>query len=254
MQWNLTLTAFSTISKSSNGFVRSRFMLNNIFNRKFNTGSKAIIFKHELLANSVRLFATKSSTNYSKNKKKGDAYSNDINGLIDESASAAAISWYPGHIAKAEKELGEYLSKVDVVIEVRDCRIPLSTTHPKVPEWVGTRPLIVAMARLDQVSKRSLEEWKEYYAMHPIYPNRPNTKVFFVDGKLGTGVLSLKKEALKAGITINERRQRRGIQPRAVRAAVIGYPNVGKSALINRLLGRKMAKSRNLPGVCFGLC
>jgi ribosome biogenesis GTPase A len=62
-------------------------------------------------------------------------------------------------------------------------------------------------------------------------------------------VLALKREALKAGISVNEKRERRGIQPRAVRAAVIGFPNVGKSALINRLLGRKMATSRNLPGV-----
>jgi len=52
------------------------------------------------------------------------------------------ISWYPGHIAKAERELADYIKKVDVVIEVRDARIPFSTTHPKVPEWVGSRPLV----------------------------------------------------------------------------------------------------------------
>ena len=58
-------------------------------------------------------------------------------------SGAAAISWYPGHIAKAERELAEYLKKVDVVIEVRDARIPISTTHPSVPEWVGNRPLVL---------------------------------------------------------------------------------------------------------------
>eukprot|EP01040_Poterioochromonas_malhamensis_P023854 gene23854-29363_t len=66
--------------------------------------------------------------------------------------SASVISWYPGHIAKAERELTEYLKNVDVVIEVRDARIPFSTTHPMVPTWVGKKPLIVAIARQDMIS------------------------------------------------------------------------------------------------------
>ena len=162
---------------------------------------------------------------------------------------APIISWYPGHIAKAERELTEYIKKVDVVIEVRDARIPYASTHPMVPTWVGKKPLIIAVARLDQVSSRALTEWKEHYTIHPAHEQRPDAKVFFIDGKLGTGVLALKKEALIAGAAINEKRKRKGIQPRAVRAAIIGFPNVGKSALINRLLGRKMAASRNMPGV-----
>lgn len=173
----------------------------------------------------------------------------DSNNDEPKSISQPAISWYPGHIAKAERELSEYLKKVDVVVEVRDARIPLATTHPLVPEWVGSRPLIVAIARIDLISKKALSDWREYYTLNPAHPNRPDAKVYFVDGKLGAGVLTLKKQALKASTAINERRLRRGIQPRAVRAAVIGFPNVGKSALINRLLGRRMAKSKNLPGV-----
>lgn len=167
----------------------------------------------------------------------------------DLNSGAQTISWYPGHIAKAERELSEYLKKVDVVIEVRDIRIPYATTHPSVPAWVGNKPLIVALARIDQVSKQAMLDWRAHYAKHPAHPERPDAKVFFIDGKLGTGVIALKKEALKAGIVLNEKRMRRGIQPRAVRAAIIGFPNVGKSALINRLLNKKMAKSQNLPGV-----
>eukprot|EP01036_Dinobryon_divergens_P035947 gene35947-46681_t len=167
----------------------------------------------------------------------------------DKPSSAAAITWYPGHIAKAEKELAEYLKKVDVVIEVRDARIPMATTHPLVPEWVGNRPLIVAIARVDLISSKALTDWREYYAMHPAHPERPDAKVYFVDGKLGAGILTMKKQAMKSSNAVNEKRIKRGIQPRAVRAAVIGFPNVGKSAIINRLLGRKMAKSKNLPGV-----
>ena len=92
---------------------------------------------------------------------------------------------YPGHIAKAERELADYLKKVDVVIEVRDCRIPYSTTHPSVPDWVAGKPLIIAMARLDQVSKQALTQWREYYSYNPAHTERPDAKVFFVDGKLG---------------------------------------------------------------------
>jgi ribosome biogenesis GTPase A len=169
--------------------------------------------------------------------------------VLDEMANPTQkITWYPGHIAKAERELADYLKKVDVVIEVRDARIPLATTHPMVPKWVGNKPLIIAVGRIDQISRKALRDWREYYAINPPHPDRPDAKVFFIDGKLGSGVLALKKEALKASTEINAKREKRGIQPRAVRAAVIGFPNVGKSALINRLLGRKVAKSRNLPG------
>jgi ribosome biogenesis GTPase A len=173
----------------------------------------------------------------------------DSENALNAQKGRPIISWYPGHIAKAERELSEYIKKVDVVIEVRDARIPHASTHPMVPTWVGSKPLIVAIARLDQVSPYALQAWKEFYAVNPAHEERPDAKVFFIDGKLGTGVHALKREALKAGQNINEKRQRKGIQPRAVRAAVIGFPNVGKSALINRLLGRKMAVSRNMPGV-----
>jgi ribosome biogenesis GTPase A len=170
------------------------------------------------------------------------------------------ISWYPGHIAKAERELVEYLKKVDVVIEVRDARIPLATSHPLVPKWVGkSKPLIVVVNRIDQISPSALREWKTYYSHYPPYFDHSKesadnelhqeSKVFFVDGKTGQGILSLRRQVLKAGVVLNQRRKKRGMLPRAVRAMVIGYPNVGKSALINRLLHRKLARSYNKPGV-----
>ena len=136
---------------------------------------------------------------------------NARNNLEEFKVSSKAISWYPGHIAKAERELADYLKKVDVVIEVRDARIPLATTHPSVPSWVGNKPLIIAIARLDQISDRALREWREYYAMNPAHKERPEAKVYFVDGKHGSGVLTLKKQALKAGIAINEKRIKKGI-------------------------------------------
>ena len=198
---------------------------------------------------SVPLWGSKTRQIGYRPEKGDDDYFYDALEIEAGKRDNTPISWYPGHIAKAERQLADYLKKVDVVIEVRDCRIPLATTHPSVPSWVGNKPLIVALARTDQISTSALRQWKEFYAMNPAHKERPDAKVYFIDGKVGAGIMPLKKQALKAADAVNARRMRRGIQPRAVRAAVIGYPNVGKSALINKLLGKKMAKSRNMPGV-----
>jgi ribosome biogenesis GTP-binding protein YlqF len=211
--------------------------------------SRGLLAPNRYTRHSIALFGSKTrKSGYSPSPSDEDV---DYDVLEQEKGKrdSVPISWYPGHIAKAERQLADYLKKVDVVLEVRDCRIPLSTTHPSVPSWVGGKPLIVALARTDQVSSAALKQWKEFYAMHPAHKERPDAKVYFIDGKVGAGIMPLKKQALKAADAVNARRERRGIQPRAVRAAVIGYPNVGKSALINKLLGKKMAKSRNMPGV-----
>ena len=217
-------------------------------------GFRSVIFRMVLclsIVRSIQGFTCSNGRCYIRRKFAAAPAQGIAPDSIEENVSDGTpnISWYPGHIAKAERKLADYLKKVDVVIEVRDARIPLATTHPLVPTWVGSKPLIIAVARVDQISSKALAAWKEYYAMNPAHPERPDAKVYFIDGKLGTGTLTIKRQALKAGVAINEKRVRRGIQPRAVRAAVIGFPNVGKSALINRLLGRNMAKSRNLPGV-----
>lgn len=152
------------------------------------------------------------------------------------------IQWYPGHIAKAEKALKSQLSRVDVVLEVRDARIPLASFHPQIPEWIGTKLRLLVLNRLDMIRPVDREQWQAWFQGQGESP-------YFVNGQTGDGVPAIFKAAQAAGVAVNERRKLRGMNPRPVRAVVLGFPNVGKSALINRLLKRKIAASAARPGV-----
>ncbi len=152
------------------------------------------------------------------------------------------IQWYPGHIAKAERALVDQLSRVDVVLEVRDARIPVATRHPKVDTWVGDKPRVLVMNRVDMISEVAKTAWDNWFRQQGEVP-------YFSNGQHGQGVSAIANAAREAGAAVNQRRQARGMKPRPVRAVVIGFPNVGKSALINRLLKRKVAASARRAGV-----
>jgi ribosome biogenesis GTPase A len=156
--------------------------------------------------------------------------------------SSPAIQWYPGHIAKAERELQEHLKRVDVVLEVRDARIPMATSHPSIPKWIGNKERVLVLNRVDEISPSVKEAWTTWYRANGEVP-------FFTDARNGLGVAAIAKAAKAAGVTVNERRRNRGMLPRPVRAVVIGFPNVGKSALINRLLKKRVVESARKPGV-----
>lgn len=193
------------------------------------------------------------------------------------------VNWYPGHIAKAERQLSETLKAVDVVVEVRDARACKATSHEKVAEWCAGRPRIVVLTHVDQIPKQSIASWKRSYetfgagrwdgevnaqVANQAIQNRmeqkkysrrsakkqggtlsPVDNVLFVDAKQGQGIHALHRAIFKAGSHVQERRARRGLKDRALRVGMIGYPNVGKSALINRILGRRRAKTANTPGI-----
>lgn len=156
--------------------------------------------------------------------------------------STPEIQWYPGHIAKAEKALVDQLNRVDVVLEVRDARIPVSTLHPKVDIWVGEKPRVLVINRVDMISSEARTAWETWFRQQGEVP-------YFTDGQQGKGVKAIAKAAQTAGEAVNQRRQARGMKPRPIRAVVIGFPNVGKSALINRLLNRKVVASARKAGV-----
>jgi ribosome biogenesis GTPase A len=153
-----------------------------------------------------------------------------------------SIQWYPGHIAKAERELKEQLKRVDVVLEVRDARIPLSTHHPQTSQWVGSKTRVLVLNRVDMITPAVRQLWALWFREQGEIP-------YFTNGQQGKGIREVAQAAQDAGVQMNQRRRDRGMQPRPVRAVVIGFPNVGKSALINRLLGRRVVDSARRAGV-----
>ncbi len=150
------------------------------------------------------------------------------------------LQWYPGHMARAVKTLAAHLQRVDVVIEVRDARIPRSSTHPLLATLAPTG--VIVLNRRDQIPVPLAQAWVAALTQ----PDRP---VILTEARQGQGLSQLRQALARVGQGVNQRRQRRGMLPRAVRVAVVGCPNVGKSALINRLLGRRVANSAPKAGV-----
>ena len=158
------------------------------------------------------------------------------------SVNAPAIQWYPGHIAKAEKALSANLAKVDLVIEVRDARIPLATGHPRLQRWIAGKQHLLVINRLDMIPAAVRAAWDGWFRSQGHTP-------WWCDAKTGTGVKQLQQAAIRSGDALNQRRVGRGMKPRPVRALMLGFPNVGKSALINRLVRQKVVDSARRAGV-----
>lgn len=158
------------------------------------------------------------------------------------SVNAPAIQWYPGHIAKAEKALSANLAKVDLVIEVRDARIPMATSHPRLQRWIGNKQHLLVLNRVDMIPPPVRLAWTAWFRAQ-------EQTCWWCDAKAGTGVKQLQQAAIRAGVALNVRRAGRGMKPRPVRALMLGFPNVGKSALINRLVRQKVVDSARRAGV-----
>ena len=152
------------------------------------------------------------------------------------------IQWYPGHIAKAEKKLTQIINRVDLVIEVRDSRIPLSTGHPHLNKWIQNKKHILVINRSDMISNECINSWKDWFTQKNIVP-------LWCDAKKGHGINEIFYAITKARVSIDERRLSRGMKIRPIRALTLGFPNVGKSALINRIANKKVAKSARKAGV-----
>lgn len=154
------------------------------------------------------------------------------------------IQWYPGHMAKAKNILKKDLKVVDLVVEVLDARLPLSSRNPDLNQLLGNKYRIIALNKIDLADNNITLQWKKHFEKE-CSTIRTNS----VNGKGVKKLLSLIK---KQAVDINKKVKAKGRKSRDIRIMVIGIPNVGKSALINSLAGSNIARIGNKPGVTRG--
>ena len=161
----------------------------------------------------------------------------------NKSIAKTNINWYPGHMAKTKREIKEKLPLIDVVYEVVDARMPISSKVIDIDDIIKNKPRILIMTKYDMCDKSQTDKIIKYY-------KEKGYSVVPVDLIKNTNVNLIIKETSKVSDIINVERKKKGLKPKqSVRALVIGAPNVGKSTLINRLVGKKKTVTGNKPGV-----
>lgn len=155
------------------------------------------------------------------------------------------IQWFPGHMAKTRRLIQENLRLVDAVVEVTDARIPHSSRNPEIAKLLGAKPRIVVLNKSDTADEGVTRGWIEHYRAAGVTAVSTDCK----SGKNVNRVLPMVREALKDEIA---KWAAKGMVGRPIRLMIVGIPNVGKSALINRLAGSKRVRVEDRPGVTRG--
>lgn len=155
------------------------------------------------------------------------------------------FQWYPGHMTKAKRMMQENIKLIDLVIELVDARIPLSSRNPDIDELGKNKARLVLLNKADLAEDKWNDAWAEYF-------KKKGFSVVKVNSRKGGGIKSIQGVIREACAEKIERDRKRGILNRLVRAMVVGIPNVGKSTFINALAGKACAKTGNKPGVTKG--
>lgn len=152
------------------------------------------------------------------------------------------IQWFPGHMAKARRQVTEKLKLIDIVIELVDARIPASSRNPMIDEIITNKPRLLLLNKADLADSNLTKEWISYYSDRGI-------TALAIDSQTGTGMKQIVAESKLILKDKFDKMASRGIKPRAIRALIVGIPNVGKSTLINRLAKKNIAQTGDRPGV-----
>ncbi|MCD8029109.1 MAG: ribosome biogenesis GTPase YlqF [Erysipelotrichaceae bacterium] len=154
----------------------------------------------------------------------------------------AQIQWYPGHMAKAKREISDKLKVIDIVIELVDARAPYSSKNPMLNDIIKQKPRLIVLTKKDMADDTITQQWLSYYKQNNYYAMSVNLKNF----KEYQQIIDQCRYILKEKMA---KEQARGIKHRPIRAMVLGIPNVGKSTFINKLASRKATLTGNKPGV-----
>ncbi len=156
------------------------------------------------------------------------------------------INWYPGHMAKAKRLMKEEQEHIDVVYELVDSRIPRSSKISNIYDIIGNKPKIIIMTKKDLTDQEMALRWVKYY-------ENLGNKVLLVDLNNDEDILRIVKLTHEFTEDLQQRREEKGLKRKDIRVLVMGIPNVGKSTLINKMVGKKVAEVANRPGVTKGL-
>lgn len=155
------------------------------------------------------------------------------------------FQWYPGHMTKAKRMMQENIKLIDLIIELVDARIPISSRNPDIDELGKNKARLILLNKADLAEERWNNAWAEYF-------EKKGAAAVTIDSRKSGGLKSIQEVIQKACKEKTERDRKKGILNRPVRAMVVGIPNVGKSTFINTLAGKACAKTGNKPGVTKG--
>ncbi len=156
--------------------------------------------------------------------------------------SKVNINWFPGHMAKTERKIRESLKLCDIVLELIDSRIPVSSRNPKIDKIINQKRRIIILNKSDMADMNETSNWINKYKSNGI-------NAIAIDSKKGKGTNKLINEIKKVMSDKIEKWNAIGMKGRKIRVMIVGIPNVGKSSLINKLIGKNKAKCENRPGV-----
>lgn len=155
------------------------------------------------------------------------------------------IQWFPGHMTKAKRMMEANLKLVDVVVEMLDARIPRSSSNPMLVNMLGSKPKVIALNKIDMADAGATTAWLEVFKAKGL-------RALQVDCATGKGVKALFEAVRLEAAPVTEKWLRRGVKNRPIRVMIVGVPNVGKSTLINRIIGRRKVVAQDRPGVTKG--